>query len=659
MPDSGVLPASLSAPAERPARRPWVSPLMRRILLVNALPLALLVAALLYLDQYQNGLLEAEVVSLREQARIYAGALGESAVRGDKPNELRLVPALARPLLRRLTEPTPNADAKIYGPDGTIIADSRVVRAGQGGTPAFQPLPPPRPRSPLVGGVGAVYDALLSLLPRKVSPPVMEVPSGPGIDWQPDVKSQLRTSSTDQSREMPPYIRRTNDNRLLITVAEPVQRDRHTVGIVLLTRDAREVDLSLFQVRASILGLFILALGLTVMLSYYLSLTIARPILWLAGAAVAMREGKGRAGTVPAALLRRHDEIGELAHALADLGARAVGADGRDRALRGRCRARDQEPAVVDSKCDRDAASDRGCWPAAPPAGHHRRGRDPAGSPDQRHQRCKPGGCRTVAHGGRAGGRGADPGDAAPRSTTRRGRRTTHVVVDAPPTGLVVQAVEYRLVQVLRNLIANAMGFSPRKGRVTLRARAIGAIVEISVEDEGPGIPEANLEHIFERFYSERPKGERFGQHSGLGLSISRQIVEALKGPHRGGEPAGQHGAGARGALCGAAAARVSLLSRIAHYVVRRRFLHFTLRRPPSLGFRVVATLGLLRCGPRAVPLRVNRNFGLERRESVWIRNCPAYAGGLDGLASWSNLSQDLRDRVLVADTLTARQSCS
>ena len=55
-------------------------------------------------------------------------------------------------------------------------------------------------------------------------------------------------------------------------------------------------------------------------------------------------------------------------------------------------------------------------------------------------------------------------------------------------------------------------------------------MVEISVEDEGPGIPEGKLEHIFDRFYSERPQGEKFGQHSGLGLSISRQIVEALRG---------------------------------------------------------------------------------------------------------------------------------
>jgi two-component system sensor histidine kinase ChvG len=93
-----------------------------------------------------------------------------------------------------------------------------------------------------------------------------------------------------------------------------------------------------------------------------------------------------------------------------------------------------------------------------------------------------------------------------------------------------VRAVEGRLVQVLRNLIANAVSFSPANGTIHLTGRRLGAMVEIAVEDEGPGIPEARLEHVFERFYSERPRGERFGQHSGLGLSISRQIIEALRG---------------------------------------------------------------------------------------------------------------------------------
>ncbi len=114
--------------------------------------------------------------------------------------------------------------------------------------------------------------------------------------------------------------------------------------------------------------------------------------------------------------------------------------------------------------------------------------------------------------------------------------------VDAPDGPLLVQAVEDRLVQVLRNLIGNAHSFSPAGGRVVLRAREAGAMVEVSVDDEGPGMPDAQLEHVFDRFYTERPQGERFGQHSGLGLSISKQIVEALHGRIARGEPAGRGG---------------------------------------------------------------------------------------------------------------------
>ena len=95
---------------------------------------------------------------------------------------------------------------------------------------------------------------------------------------------------------------------------------------------------------------------------------------------------------------------------------------------------------------------------------------------------------------------------------------------------LVVQGVEGRLVQVLRNLIGNAQSFSPPNGEIGLSAQEVATMVEIAIADSGPGIPEAKLENIFARFYSERPQGERFGQHSGLGLSISRQIVEALRG---------------------------------------------------------------------------------------------------------------------------------
>ena len=99
------------------------------------------------------------------------------------------------------------------------------------------------------------------------------------------------------------------------------------------------------------------------------------------------------------------------------------------------------------------------------------------------------------------------------------------VALEAPPTGLVVRGVEGRLVQVFRNLLGNALSFSPRDGKVAVRARPAGAWVEVVVEDEGPGIPEAKLEGIFERFYSERPQGEGFGSHLPLVAELA-DLVE-------------------------------------------------------------------------------------------------------------------------------------
>jgi len=87
-----------------------------------------------------------------------------------------------------------------------------------------------------------------------------------------------------------------------------------------------------------------------------------------------------------------------------------------------------------------------------------------------------------------------------------------------------------RLGQVFRNVIANAQSFSPAGGTVRVALRRIGDFVVVSVDDDGPGIQPDKLESIFERFYSERPADEKFGTHSGLGLSISRQIVEAHGG---------------------------------------------------------------------------------------------------------------------------------
>jgi two-component system sensor histidine kinase ChvG len=98
------------------------------------------------------------------------------------------------------------------------------------------------------------------------------------------------------------------------------------------------------------------------------------------------------------------------------------------------------------------------------------------------------------------------------------------------PNGLVVQGLESRLGQVFQNLISNAVSFSPPGGVVSVSAVRQGGNAVVVVEDRGPGIPGGKLEAIFDRFYSERPPGEAFGTHSGLGLSIAKQIVETLGG---------------------------------------------------------------------------------------------------------------------------------
>ncbi|MFN7001274.1 MAG: stimulus-sensing domain-containing protein, partial [Elioraea tepidiphila] len=188
MPDSGRLtgvdPADdLARAPQRRLRKLVFSPLLRRILLVNALPLGLLVAALLYLDTYQDGLIDAEAASLRVQAQVFAGAIGESATSIEDPERPVLVPDLARPLLRRLVEPTPFAQARLYDPDGELVADSRVI-TGPGGAVTTEPLPPPPPqRGPFAAAVVAAYETVMALLPRGTSFPTIPDDG----EWTPDI----------------------------------------------------------------------------------------------------------------------------------------------------------------------------------------------------------------------------------------------------------------------------------------------------------------------------------------------------------------------------------------------------------------------------------------------------------------------------------------
>ena len=101
-----------------------------------------------------------------------------------------------------------------------------------------------------------------------------------------------------------------------------------------------------------------------------------------------------------------------------------------------------------------------------------------------------------------------------------------------PPLPVLVRMNESRMVQVIDNVLSNAVSFSPKGGMLQfiLNADPIRKNAVLEILDDGPGIPDAKLETVFDRFYTERPSGEGFGEHSGLGLSIARQIVDAHNG---------------------------------------------------------------------------------------------------------------------------------
>lgn len=515
------------------AKRTRLSRLLRDILLVNLLPVALIFAALFYLDQYQQGLLNAEVSSLREQARIYAGALAQSAVQDNQANQPALNPDLAQPLLYQLIEPTPNAQALIYGPDGQVIANSRV-HPGPNGAIVTEPLPSVPQTGLFSRLVGFFYDHISGALAAPQDETGL-TGSGAGEDpatlgWQPDPREALQLTSVSPDQEAPPFIRRSAEGQLLVTVAEPISHAQQNLGTVLLTREAGSVDRAVLAVRMSILGLFGLALALTVIVSFYLARTIANPILRLANAAALMREGRARTNALPEAIIDRNDEIGMLARTL----------DGSSKALWARMDAIEQFAADVSHEIKNPLSSIRSAIETLT------RVEDPT-----RASRLLAIITQDVARLDRLITDISDSSrldselsrtrletiDLAPILETLKEMHDAtrkpdgpRMVLDSPGTGLTVFGVESRLVQVLRNLIGNAISFSPAQKIIWLRGRETGGIVELAIEDEGPGIPDGKLDSIFDRFYSERPQSEQFGSHSGLGLSISRQIIEAHQG---------------------------------------------------------------------------------------------------------------------------------
>ncbi len=498
-----------------------ISPLTRRILTVNLLAIGTLVAGLLYLGEYRRTLIANELSSLEVQAEMFAAALGEGAVVSDAPNGQFLVSDIAYQITRRLVEIT-GTRARLFRADGTLIVDSRRL-GGTGSTVQIEVLPLPEGDYDPFDTLLRKYDDIARWIRGEGPLPVyQENPVQSAIDFH-ETSSALTGDSAVAAR-------RFGTDGIVLTAAVPVQRYKQVLGAIMLSKDGRNIRSALQDVRFDILKVVAIALSVTILLSFYLAGTIARPIRLLAIAAERIRHDRGRKETIPV-LTDRRDEIGDLAISLKEM----------TEALWLRMDAIERFAADVAHEIKNPLTSLRSAV-------------ETAGRIDDPAQREKlmaiiqddvarldrlisdiSNASRLDAELSRAEFAPVDLGGLLGalvdmRNAAERNDEAKLELEIVSNGGLVVDGIEDRLVQVFRNIISNANTFSPPGGRIRIALSRHDDWINVTIDDDGPGIPDGKETAIFDRFYTNRPEGEKFGTHSGLGLSISKQIIDVHDG---------------------------------------------------------------------------------------------------------------------------------
>lgn len=520
------------------------SSLTRRILFLNLAGLIALVASILYLSQFRAGLIDARAQSLLVQADIIARAISATATTETnaitidperlldlKPGEsygppddalsafeFPINPERVAPMLRELISPT-KTRARIYDRDGVLLLDSRNLY-GRGDVLRFE-LPPPQQAKP--GLFERSMIAVRTWLNRGDLPPYRELGPDNGSGY-----SEVALALDGQKGSM---VRINDRGEVIVSVAVPVQRFRAVRGALMLSTQGDDIDQMVTAERLAILKVFGVAAAVMIVLSMLLASTIAGPVRRLAASAERVR-GRIRSRVEIPNFTTRRDEIGHLSGALRDM----------TDALYNRIEGIERFAADVAHELKNPLTSLRSAVETLPLA-----------KTEQSRTRL----LEVIEHDVKRLDRLiSDISDASRLDAELQRQDTAPVNIRRLLTTLVSVANEVdhgdgikvkmqfngpardafsvpghdsRLGQVVSNLIDNARSFSPQGGTVQVRCRRTHGGVEIVVEDEGPGIREDALEKIFERFYTDRPH-QGFGQNSGLGLSISKQIVAAHAG---------------------------------------------------------------------------------------------------------------------------------
>ena len=511
--------ARLRPGAGRARWRAGLSPLMRRILAVNLIALLILLGGIFYLTEFRSSLIEQRLERLVVEARIIAAAIGESATGGPEASGVEIEEA--RRIIARLAGPT-RTRARLFDRSGTLAVDSRLLPATQ--AVIAEPLPPIGEAPEFGIRFADLLDRLLDrLTPDPPLPRYRERTEQRAEDYG-EVVSALAGEPAIERRML-------EDRTVLLSAAVPVQRFRRVLGALMLTADTSEIEELIRAEQLTILEVFAASLGVTLLLSLFLASTIARPINRLAAAAEAVRRNIGRDAQLPQ--LERKDEIGDLSRALSAMTAALYRQIDAVEAFAADVAHELKNPlsslhSAVESLERTDKPELKARLLAIIKEDVHRIDRLISDISDA---------SRLDAELSRGRMEPVDMGELVTsvlhERTTRRTDGEIGITLrcegcDGPRR--VVRGLASRLKQVVTNLLENAISFSPEDGEIVLRLAQEGAWIRLAVDDDGPGLPAGAERRIFERFYSERPDKEAFGRHSGLGLSICRQIVEAHGG---------------------------------------------------------------------------------------------------------------------------------
>lgn len=542
------LPLRIASRIRRLFEQLLFSSLTRRIVILNLAALGVLVVGIMYLNQFRDGLIDARIDSLRTQGKIIAGAIAASAtvdtnsilIASERLMELQagesvsphpeatdnwdfpINPERVSPLLRRLISPA-TTRARIYDRDANLLLDSRQLYSS--GQVLSYNLPPISEEQP--GWLELLRQWLYNKVYGSDIPLDKEQSNGNGMVYPEVVKAMNGIPATAQ--------RCSQQGELIVSVAVPIQRYHAVLGVLLLSTAGSDIDHIVRGEQQSIFKIFAVVAGVMLVLSLFLASTIANPLRRLSAAADRVRHGTSKRVEIPDYSLRQ-DEIGHLSTSIRDM----------TDALYARIEAIERFAADVSHELKNPLTSLGSAveaLPLAKTASARQRLMNVIHHDVRRLDRLITdisGASRLDAELAREA---SDPVDleillnnlVCAAREVRKNKIAVEIRLAIEPLSshkkYLVAGHDLRLGQVISNLIENARSFIPEKGgEIRIRMMKRSHHVVIIVEDNGPGIRAENIDRIFERFYTDRPEAESFGQNSGLGLSISRQIIEAHAG---------------------------------------------------------------------------------------------------------------------------------